>query len=70
MLNLSISKSRTIILYNSRRRKKRKEKRTHESKLTIFQNQKTSIIHKIDKDDQIIQNSTITIFQITALIHE
>lgn len=49
---------------------KRKEKRTRDdSKLTIFQNQnyiiqRTNIIHQMDEDGQILQNSTITIFQI------
>lgn len=67
MFCLSVSQEQYIltILSNSRRKKKRKEK-----KLTIFQNQ-NCIIHKIDKDGQIIQKSTITILQIkfTALIY-
>lgn len=68
MFCLSVSQEQYIltILSNSRRKKKKRK----EKKLTIFQNQ-NCIIHKIDKDGQIIQKSTITILQIkfTALIY-
>ena len=67
MFCLSVSQEQYIltILSNSRRKKKGKKKSLLFSKIKI------AIIHKIDKDGQIIQKSTITILQIkfTALIY-
>lgn len=67
MFCLSVSQEQYILTIFPIQEEKKKRK---EKKLTIFQNQ-NCIIHKIDKDGQIIQKSTITILQIkfTALIY-